>query len=806
MAKAVKKAVAKNSSPQTSTNGKKKDIKTTPTNGDVTSDIKKTPAKKRKITEDIETPLSVKKLRFLEDRNEVKFFKKGSLLPPLKPSPCTPGRSILKSSATSTPIATVGKKKKSFKPGKKVVIPIKKDETSSEESESDNEELLSQTVEPKKNGKKVVEEKDTKDKKSNGDNNLVANGKGKENKIIKSPSDDSQSIKNELKGKKNKESKVATSKEDKTVEVQEQKSVNSNDDDTEVNIEPIDISGKDGSSEYQIFTKEDKEKMKGMTPEEKTKFINARLYETCKSKKKSEVKEFLRNLRVKKKPHIKVAYEIKKLWEELRMKKTNANRKKEIGLEMIVKMKGEMLKLVNGRDTSKVFQCLLCLDDPQITKSILDELNPHLLTMSRSKYGSFFVTMLFTKTHAAERQALFDAFRGHIVKLYDIVFSAKVVDILYNQVATEKQKLDILCEFFGKEFVIFRQQDDFKNVKEMFDKYPDKKPIILKNLLSTIKNCVGKKTISFDFTHVLINTYLDNCSKDQGKEVIDLLREKILDLTLKKGGTKIALRILFNSSAKERKNIIKSMTSLVSSIAMDHNGYQLILGLFDQMDDTVLVNKTITSELINHLPDIVKSHNGNVVLQYMVQPRDPKIIDSHVIDLLSSGDNNEHSKKDRTLRAQQIYDEIKDPLFQYVTNFGRDILKNKFTAHLLYTIFENNKDTYLVDRQVPDTVRETIYKKIADVIEEYFKKDEDESKNYKFLERNRQANFTINELLKTDKKCTIKLSSFLVNIDKNCFPVLLKTNVGKNLISNMYKYGNKSVKDFVKKVAPSAIH
>uniref|UniRef100_A0A0K0E6J5 PUM-HD domain-containing protein n=1 Tax=Strongyloides stercoralis TaxID=6248 RepID=A0A0K0E6J5_STRER len=827
MAKTVKKVIHKNSPHETSKNGNKNDLNNSQNSGTPTLNSEITPTKKRRLIDDCETPASVKRLRFLEDRNEVKFYKKGSLLPPLKPSPCTPGKSILKASTTDTPPVS-NLKKKVLRKKMKINSTVSKGETSSEDSESDEEVTNKKVNKTKKKVVKKDEAMKEEDKKDDSTEDVIMNEKGKENEDAKSLSDDTPTGENKpkSKNKKNKNKKVvATSNDDTSVKVLENKSTSSNEEtptkvdetsetvsedidmgDVEINIEKINISDKNNSSEYHMFTKEDREKMKTMTPEDKTKFINARLYETCKGKKKSEVRTFLRNLRVKKKPHIQVAFEIKKLWEELRMKKTKNERKKELGLEIVQKMKGEMLKLVNGRDTSKVFQCLLCLDCPQITQPILDELNPHLLAMSRSKYGSFFVTMLFTKTQPDRRQALFDAFRGHFVKLYDVVFSAKVVDILYNQVATEKQKLDILCEFFGKEFVIFRQQDDFKNVDEIFSKYPDKKPLILKNMLTTIKNCVGKQSISFDFTHVLISTFLDYCSKDQFKEVMDLYRDKILDLSGKKGGIKIALQILYNSSAKERKSIIKSMTSLVSSIAMNHNGFQLILGIFDQVDDTVLVNKTITSELITHLPDVVKSHNGNIVLQYIIQPRDPKIIGASVIDLLSKGDNNEYSKKDRRLRAQQIYDEIKSSLLEYVTNFGRDIFKNKFTAHLLYTIFENNKDSYLVDRQIPDTTREIIYKKIADVIEEYFKEDEDNPKNYKFLERNHQANFTINELLKSDEKSNIKLSSFLAKIDKNCFPVLLKTRVGSNVVSNMYKYGDNDIKKFVKSVAPSVIH
>uniref|UniRef100_A0A0N5A5G3 PUM-HD domain-containing protein n=1 Tax=Parastrongyloides trichosuri TaxID=131310 RepID=A0A0N5A5G3_PARTI len=783
----------------------------------VVSNGEKTPNnKKRKFNETSEsqTPNSIKKIKFLEEKNEVKFYKKGSVLPPLKPSQSTPGRSILKTSATSTP-ASVHKK---VSPKTKFVS-SKKNDTSSEDSDSDTEIVTPVAVKEGKK-KKIV---------SNGAQNLNGDEtpkKKKENNVVVGKEDVDENLMetnittpSTFKKKKNK--KVVKNEEENKVEndlviiegvgineVKNEKEVMSKsinvEEEDNVTIEEVNVDDKK-KNDIQMFTKEDKEKMKTLSTEEKTKFINARLYETCKGKKKSEVRALLRELRVKKKPHVNIAYDIKQLWEELRMKKTPLDRKKKLALEIISKVKGEMFKLVNGSDTSRVFQHLLYLNDDQITKSILDELSPHLLSMSRSKYASFFVTLLFQKTDAAERDALFQAFRGHIAKLYDVVFSAKVIDILYNQIANDKQKFDILCEFFGKEFIIFRQTDAFNNIDELFEKQPEKKSVVLKSIYSTIKSCVGKKSAAFDFTHVLIQNFLKYCSEDQKKEIIDMYREKILDLSSKKEGSKIALQILFNSNAKERKSIIKLTNTLVPSICMDIRGRLLIMGILDTVDDTVLVKKTIIHEIVTHLPDMIKSCNGNIVVQYIVQPRDPAIIGEEHVKLLAEGDGNEHSKKDKSLRAKELYEELKDSLLEYILKFARDIFKNKFSSNLLYTIFENNKDSYLFERNISDDTRKIIYEKIVEVIEECFKPDDDNTKNYKFLEHNHQANFVITELLKTDSKMDVKISSFLSKMDQSCFTMLLKTIPGMYLVLNMFKYGNNDVKNFVKKVAPKEI-
>ena len=49
-----------------------------------------------------------------------------------------------------------------------------------------------------------------------------------------------------------------------------------------------------------------------------------------------------------------------------------------------------------------------------------------------------------------------NAFRGHAVSLLRITHSAEVLETAYNDFANAQQRFDIISEFYGKEFVLFR--------------------------------------------------------------------------------------------------------------------------------------------------------------------------------------------------------------------------------------------------------------------------------------------------------------------------------------------------------------
>ena len=108
------------------------------------------------------------------------------------------------------------------------------------------------------------------------------------------------------------------------------------------------------------------------------------------------------------------------------------------------------------------------------------------------------------------------------------------------------------------------------------------------------------------------------------QEMIEHLREVVVNILHTKEGAKVTLNCLWHGTAKvsvcahmhacvygycdiqDRKLIVKSFKTFVRKICVEENGHMVMLGLFDCVDDTVLVKKALLSVSAPHT--ITQSH------------------------------------------------------------------------------------------------------------------------------------------------------------------------------------------------------
>lgn len=62
--------------------------------------------------------------------------------------------------------------------------------------------------------------------------------------------------------------------------------------------------------------------------------------------------------------------------------------------------------------------------------------------------------------------------------------------------------------------------------------------------------------------------------------------------------------------------MIKSLKTVAKELAVHESGHLVLLALFDLVDDTVLVNKSIFSELQQHVFDLAVHKFGRIPLLY----------------------------------------------------------------------------------------------------------------------------------------------------------------------------------------------
>jgi hypothetical protein len=73
--------------------------------------------------------------------------------------------------------------------------------------------------------------------------------------------------------------------------------------------------------------------------------------------------------------------------------------------------------------------------------------------------------------------------------------------------------------------------------------------------------------------------------------LVATLQTKFPDLSEHKEGAWLAAHCLWNSSAKERKQIMKQCKEKLKAMAMSNFGSQMLMAMMDCIDDTTLLNK-----------------------------------------------------------------------------------------------------------------------------------------------------------------------------------------------------------------------
>ena len=124
-------------------------------------------------------------------------------------------------------------------------------------------------------------------------------------------------------------------------------------------------------------------------------------------------------------------------------------------------------------------------------------------------------------------------------------------------------------------------------------------------LYGLINQLIQKKLTGFTMLHDAMLQYFENAkaSSEQANEFIlnlqsDEESDLLKNLAFTPSGSRIVCLALTYGSAKDRRHILKAYKDTVEILAYDPHGYKILLTMYDVVDDTVMLSKSIISELI----------------------------------------------------------------------------------------------------------------------------------------------------------------------------------------------------------------
>lgn len=407
------------------------------------------------------------------------------------------------------------------------------------------------------------------------------------------------------------------------------------------------------------------------------------------------------------KPNADIISRSKQLWERLR-------RKSHVPLDERKKLIAELFEIIGGRvkefvfkhDSVRVIQTALKYANIQQRKQIARELKGSYVELAQSRYAKFLIGKLIVHGDTEIRDIIIPEFYGNVKRLIRHPEASWILDDVYRMVASSEQKATLLREWYGPEFVIFRNKDGptSADLSQILEKNPEKRSTIMHFLFEMINQLVQKQSTGFTMLHDAMLQYFLNTKvgSTDANEFIEVLKgdeegDLVKNLAFTKSGARLMCLTLAYSNAKDRKLLIRNYRDTVKVMAGDLHGHMVILAAFEVIDDTKLTAKAFLSELLNQ--NVADATARNEELLYQVNDLTARIpllfpfagdrvkwllpdTDSDVLKEVREA-RQETSKKDPAVRRQELNKAASPALLDLISARADSLLETSFGCQLL---------------------------------------------------------------------------------------------------------------------------
>lgn len=351
-------------------------------------------------------------------------------------------------------------------------------------------------------------------------------------------------------------------------------------------------------------------------------------------------------------------------------------------------LKNHYSRVIVMHDMSRVVQCMVKYCEEHIRQAIFYEIKPFITEMLQSKYAKNCVKAILKYSSPEIRsEVIISGFYGNIIKLMSHNVSTSLVEHTYSTWCTKIDRIYFKQEFYGDMYKL-EKDVNVKSVSDVFKTATDMKLATLSAVKTNVIRIINKGLVNSSLLQTVLWEFLCACSVEDRNELIVMLRSYIIMLSQTQMGRRVAMQCIWHGNSKDRKIIMKALKGNVKAVCMSKYGHMMLLALFDSVDDTVLVQKIILSELQEDLVNIALNEYGKHVILYLVARRKSLYFSPDVVEYLCQGDNNSASKKLADIREKELLDAIRDPLFDAIIADSATWLSNGSIAMITLAILK----------------------------------------------------------------------------------------------------------------------
>ncbi|CDK28624.1 unnamed protein product [Kuraishia capsulata CBS 1993] len=338
----------------------------------------------------------------------------------------------------------------------------------------------------------------------------------------------------------------------------------------------------------------------------------------------AEQKKVLNERKLQRKSGVEVQ-RIKQLWEKLRVKTPPVPKqvRDKLSDEIWSLAKNVITDLVMKHDASRVVQTLVKYSNRERRDAVVASLKGKYYELATSSYGKYLLVKLLHYGSKESRELILNELHGKLRKLMRHREGAYVVEDLYVLYATNKQKQQMIREFWGAEYAVFKDAGKDKDIVATCEESVEKRNLIASNLISTIQASVEKGSTGFQILHAAMREYTKIFKDKEVTEFIELLHEQIAELVHTPEGCEVACTLIAKANAKERKSIVRSLRDHADNLATNEFGNIVLITLFMTVDDTVLVSKTFSAVYAEKMHELVTQKFSRRPFIYILNGLDP---------------------------------------------------------------------------------------------------------------------------------------------------------------------------------------
>ncbi|SCW01567.1 LAFE_0E02520g1_1 [Lachancea fermentati] len=365
--------------------------------------------------------------------------------------------------------------------------------------------------------------------------------------------------------------------------------------------------------------------------------------------------------------------QIKSLWERLRVKNPPMPKavREKLSNEIWDLSKDCISDLVLKHDASRVVQTLVKYSSRERRDQIVNSLKGKFYLLATSSYGKYLLVKLLHYGSKQSRQLIIDELHGSLRKLMRHREGAYVVEDLFVLYASHEQRQQMIREFWGSEYAVFRETHKDLTLEQVCESSVEKRNIIARNLIGTITASVEKGSAGFQILHAAMREYVKIANEKETSEFIELLQENFADLVHTPEGADVASTLIAKANAKERKVIIRNLKDHADKLIKNEHGNLVFITALLCVDDTVMMFKSFGPTVKENLKDFIVDKYGRRPFLYILLGLDGKYFSPIV-------------KKDLQRYIEYSQATSKKPALQ-----RRKELLNKFAPIFLSTIATN---------------------------------------------------------------------------------------------------------------------